>query len=83
MSSTSTSTNTSPSNTGGRPRKVASDRRTMRVSIHWKSGEAERIQAAADALGLPLADFLRMAGLERAREILERAGQVGAWAGKS
>lgn len=74
--------NTSTPNPGGRPRKIASDRRTMRIAIHWKSGEAERIQAAADALGLPLADFLRMAGLERAREVLERAGRLDAWMGK-
>jgi hypothetical protein len=63
----------------GRPRKLAADRRTARISIHWKSGEAERIQSAADALGLPLADFLRMAGLEKAREVLDRAAKETWW----
>lgn len=63
----------------GRPKKLAADRRTMRIAIHWKSGEAERIQMAADALGLPLADFLRMAGLEKAREVMSRAKKDAWW----
>ena len=63
----------------GRPKKLAADRRTMRIAIHWKAGEAERIQSAADALGLPLADFLRMAGLEKAREVTVRAQKETWW----
>ena len=63
----------------GRPKKLAADRRTMRISIHWKAGEAGRIQSAAESLGLPLADFLRMAGLEKAREILDRAAKETWW----
>ena len=66
-------------NKTGRPRKLAADRRTARISIHWKAGEAERIQSAAESLGLPLADFLRMAGLEKAREILDRTAKETWW----
>jgi len=47
--------------------------RAARISIHWRPGELERIQTAAEMLGLPLADFLRMAGLERARGVIDRA----------
>lgn len=58
-----------------RPRMDADTRRAARISIHWRPGELERVQQAAELLGLPLADFLRMAGLERARETIERAGR--------
>lgn len=66
-----------------RPRKSDADRRDARVSIHWRPGELQRITTAADALGLTLADFLRMSGLERARDVLERAGQLGPLMGRS
>lgn len=59
----------------GRPRKTDAEKRAARISIHWKPGELERVSAAAEMLGLPLADFLRMAGLERARDVIERAGR--------
>lgn len=66
----------------GRPRKIAGEKRTERVTIHWRPGENERIAAAAELLGLGLADFLRMAGLIRAREVLERAGRNDILMGK-
>ena len=66
----------------GRPRKIAGEKRSERITIHWKIGEQERIAGAADLLGLPLADFLRMAGLMRAREVLERAGRNDILMGK-
>lgn len=48
-------------------------RRGSRMSIHWRTGELERVTKAAEMLGLPLADFLRMSGLERARTVIDQA----------
>ena len=58
-----------------RPRMTTDTRRAARISIHWRPGELERVQSAAELLGLPLADFLRMAGLERARTTIDQAGR--------
>lgn len=69
-------------NKGGRPAKTEADRRTARISIHWRQGEMERVSSAADMLGLSVADFLRMSGLERARKVLEEAGRMDLLMGK-
>lgn len=58
-----------------RPRMTADTKRSSRISIHWRPGELERVQTAAELLGLPLADFLRMSGLERARTVIDQAGR--------
>ncbi|MHC4138111.1 MAG: plasmid mobilization protein [Planctomycetota bacterium] len=52
---------------GGRPRKRASERRSVTPSLRLTPGEAELIQTAADAKGLPVTQWMREALLRAAR----------------
>ena len=56
-----------------RPKKLASDRRTDRIDLHWSSVERKVIEDAANAVGLSMAAYVRHAALLRAKSDLDRA----------
>ena len=56
-----------------RPKKLASDRRTDRIDLHWSASEKKIIEDAANAVGLSAAAYIRHAALLRAKDDLARA----------
>ena len=56
-----------------RPKKLAADRRTDRIDLHWSPAERRLIADAADAVGLSMAAYIRHASLLRAKSDLDRA----------
>ena len=56
-----------------RPKKLAADRRTDRIDLHWSTAERKIIEDAANAVGLSMASYIRHAALLRAKSDLDRA----------
>jgi len=61
------------------PRPTLSDanKRSHRISINWRPGEYERVSQAAEALGLDLSGFLRMAAIKECAETESRTRSLG------
>ncbi len=66
---------TTPKHPGGRPRKEPALRRTRKSELTWNATEWQLLSDAAEAVGEPVATYLRRIALLRAREDLARAAQ--------
>ena len=75
MSNVDTTTPTPTKHPGGRPKKEAGLRRSKKAEISFTSAEIDLIAQAAEAIGEPVATYVRRVMLMRAKEDLARAAQ--------
>ena len=75
MSNVDTTTPTPNKHPRGRPRKESALRRSKKAEISFTPAELAIISQAAEAVGEPVATYVRRVMLMRAKEDLARAAQ--------